>query len=101
MPLASGSLKAQLRRAERMRKLRAFALVLPLLLFLIVTFVVPILDMLRLAVVDRDLATVWPHVASGTLKPAIDTIFPLDRAPDAHRLMESGDHVGKIVLEIG
>ena len=63
MPLASGSLKAQLRRAERMRKLRAFALVLPLLLFLIVTFVVPILDMLRLAVVDRDLAAVWPHVA--------------------------------------
>jgi len=24
-----------------------------------------------------------------------------DRAPDAHRLMESGNHVGKIVLEIG
>ena len=45
-----------------MRKLRAFALVLPLLVFLIVTFVVPILDMLRLAVVDRDLAAVWPHV---------------------------------------
>jgi len=55
-------LKAQLRRAQRMRKLRAFALVLPLLLFLLLTFVAPILDMLRLAVFDNELASVWPQV---------------------------------------
>jgi NADPH:quinone reductase-like Zn-dependent oxidoreductase len=35
------------------------------------------------------------------LKPVIDTVFAFDQAPDAHRLMESGNHVGKIVLEIG
>jgi putative spermidine/putrescine transport system permease protein len=56
------SLKARLRRAERMRKLRAFALVAPLLLFLFLTFVVPILDMLRLSVYDTELASVWPNV---------------------------------------
>jgi putative PIG3 family NAD(P)H quinone oxidoreductase len=45
--------------------------------------------------------TVWPHVAEGRLKPVIDSTFPLERAADAHRRMESGDHVGKIVLEVG
>jgi putative spermidine/putrescine transport system permease protein len=56
------SLKAQLRRADRMRKLRSFGLVAPLLLFLLLTFVAPILDMLRLSVYDTELSLVWPHV---------------------------------------
>ena len=55
----------------------------------------------KTAVADELARTVWPHVAAGALKPVIDTVFPFDQAPDAHRLMESGDHVGKIVLEIG
>ena len=41
---------------------------------------------------------VWPHVAAGRLKPAIDTTFPLVEAAAAHARMEAGDHVGKIVL---
>jgi NADPH:quinone reductase len=44
---------------------------------------------------------VWPEVAAGRLKPVIDTCFPLARAADAHRRMEAGEHVGKIVLTIG
>jgi len=55
----------------------------------------------KTAVADELAQTVWPHVAAGVLRPVIDTVFPFERAPDAHRLMESGDHVGKIVLEIG
>ncbi|WP_374410181.1 NAD(P)H-quinone oxidoreductase [Novosphingobium colocasiae] len=43
---------------------------------------------------------VWPLVADGALRPVMDTAFPLDRAADAHRRMEAGDHVGKIVLEV-
>ena len=54
----------------------------------------------KTAVADELARNVWPHVAAGNLKPVIDTVFPFDRAPDAHRLMESGEHVGKIVLEI-
>ncbi|WP_375398803.1 NAD(P)H-quinone oxidoreductase [uncultured Sphingomonas sp.] len=50
------------------------------------------------AVAEELARTVWPHVAAGELKPAIDRVFPLARAPDAHRRMEAGDHVGKIVL---
>ena len=52
-------------------------------------------------VADEIHRTVWPHVAEGRLKPAIDSIFPFARAADAHRRMESGQHVGKIVLTIG
>ena len=55
----------------------------------------------KTAVADELAQTVWPHVAAGKLKPVIDKVFPLAQAPDAHRRMESGDHVGKIVLEIG
>jgi len=41
---------------------------------------------------------VWPLFASGQLRPIIDSAFPLAQATDAHRLMESGRHTGKIVL---
>ena len=41
---------------------------------------------------------VWPMAAEGRLKPVIDAVFPLERAADAHRRMEEGGHVGKIVL---
>jgi len=44
---------------------------------------------------------VWPMVISGELKPIVQAIFPLEEAASAHRLMESGGHVGKIVLQVG
>jgi putative PIG3 family NAD(P)H quinone oxidoreductase len=43
---------------------------------------------------------VWPAVEAGELRPVIDSVFPLAAAADAHRRMESGDHVGKIVLQV-
>lgn len=51
-------------------------------------------------VADEIAGTVWPFVAAGQLKPVIDSVFPLAQAADAHRRMESGEHVGKIVLEM-
>ena len=44
--------------------------------------------------------TVWPMVSDGMLKPEMDKSFPLTEAAAAHAHMESGDHVGKIVLEV-
>jgi putative PIG3 family NAD(P)H quinone oxidoreductase len=43
---------------------------------------------------------VWPLLESGRVRPVIDSTFPLERAGDAHRRMESGAHVGKIVLTL-
>ena len=52
-------------------------------------------------VADELARTVWPHVEAGRLKPVIDSVYPLSDAAGAHALMDSGAHVGKIVLEIG
>ena len=43
---------------------------------------------------------IWPLVEAGRIKPVIDSSFPLERAADAHRRMESGAHIGKIVLTL-
>lgn len=43
---------------------------------------------------------VWPLVESGQVRPVIDRTFPLAAAAEAHRRMESSEHVGKIVLTI-
>jgi NADPH:quinone reductase len=42
----------------------------------------------------------WPLFTSGHIRPVIDSAFPLEKAADAHRLMESGKHTGKIILEM-
>src|SRR4029079_5325731 len=52
-------------------------------------------------VADEIAKTVWPYVEGGRLKPVIDRVFPLAEAAAAHARMESGEHVGKIVLEVG
>jgi putative PIG3 family NAD(P)H quinone oxidoreductase len=44
---------------------------------------------------------VWPLVESGAVKPVIHATFPLARAADAHRVMEAGEHIGKLVLIAG
>jgi NADPH:quinone reductase-like Zn-dependent oxidoreductase len=41
---------------------------------------------------------VWPLLDSGTVRPIIHQTFPLEQAADAHRLMESSSHIGKILL---
>lgn len=51
-------------------------------------------------VADEIARTVWPYAEGGRLRPVIDSVFPLDRAAQAHARMESGDHVGKIVLSV-
>src|SRR5437868_9643038 len=51
-------------------------------------------------VADEIAKTVWPYVEGGRLKPVIDSTFPLERVAEAHARMESGGHVGKIVLEV-
>jgi putative PIG3 family NAD(P)H quinone oxidoreductase len=44
---------------------------------------------------------VWPQLSSGAITPPPQTVFPLSRAAEAHRHLESGDNLGKIILEVG
>lgn len=43
---------------------------------------------------------IWPLVEAGRIKPVIYKTFALEQAADAHRLMESSQHIGKIVLSV-
>jgi NADPH2:quinone reductase len=43
---------------------------------------------------------VWPLLSAGRVRPVICKTFPLAEASAAHRLMESSQHVGKIVLTL-
>ncbi|HEU0158887.1 MAG TPA: NAD(P)H-quinone oxidoreductase [Hyphomicrobiaceae bacterium] len=45
-------------------------------------------------------AKVWPLLAAGKVQVVLDSTFPLLQAADAHRRMETGEHVGKIVLTV-
>ena len=54
----------------------------------------------RVAIVAAVERHVMPLFASGAIRPVIDSVFPLANAADAHRRMESGDHIGKILLSV-
>jgi len=43
---------------------------------------------------------VWPLIEAGKFRPVVHAVFPLDLAADAHALMETGAHIGKIVLAV-
>jgi NADPH2:quinone reductase len=43
---------------------------------------------------------IWPLIEAGRIKPEIYKTFPLEQAAEAHRLMETSQHIGKIVLTL-
>lgn len=43
---------------------------------------------------------VWPHFNDGTLKPVVHKVFPFEKAAEAHRDMQAGGHIGKLLLQI-
>lgn len=51
--------------------------------------------------IARELEThVWPLLSSGKVAPVIDRTFPLEQAAEAHRVLESGEVIGKLVLVV-
>ena len=53
------------------------------------------------AAIARSVAErVWPLIASGQIKPAPETRFPLEQVAEAHRYLESGEHTGKVILVV-
>jgi putative PIG3 family NAD(P)H quinone oxidoreductase len=51
-------------------------------------------------VADAVRKNIWPLLAAGRVRPTIHATFPLAQASEAHRLMETSNHIGKIVLTI-
>src|SRR5271165_4042740 len=54
----------------------------------------------KAAVADAVRRNVWPLLAAGRVRPVIYATFPLAEASEAHRLMETSKHIGKIVLTV-
>ncbi len=54
----------------------------------------------KTAIRDALLSNIWPELASRRLRTHVFATFPLMQAGDAHRLMESSAHMGKIVLQV-
>jgi putative PIG3 family NAD(P)H quinone oxidoreductase len=52
----------------------------------------------RKALSQELLEKVWPLIHNGKYKPVIYATFAYDKAPEAHTLMESSQHIGKIIL---
>lgn len=43
---------------------------------------------------------VWPHIARGAIRPVVDRVLPITDAAEAHRVVEAGGHVGKVLLQV-
>ena len=52
------------------------------------------------AIRDGLLSTAWPLLEAGKVAPVIHAVLPLEKVADGHRMMEEGDHIGKIVMTI-
>jgi NADPH:quinone reductase-like Zn-dependent oxidoreductase len=54
----------------------------------------------KAAIARSVLDKVWPLLENGAIAPVINETFPLAQAAKAHQLMESSEHIGKIVLTL-
>lgn len=57
-------------------------------------------DAFKAAIANQLLEKVWPLLSSGRIKPVIHSTFALTEAALAHQLMESSQHIGKIILTV-
>lgn len=55
----------------------------------------------KAAVVAGLLQDFWPHVASGRITPVVYRELPIDDVAEAHRLLEDGEAIGKVILKVG
>ena len=54
----------------------------------------------KAAVVASVREHVWPRIEAGEVRPVVDRVLPIAQAADAHRLVESSGHVGKVLLAL-
>jgi putative PIG3 family NAD(P)H quinone oxidoreductase len=54
----------------------------------------------KAAIVAAVRERVWPLVESGAVRPVVDRVIPMRDAADAHRVVEAGDNIGKVLLAV-
>jgi putative PIG3 family NAD(P)H quinone oxidoreductase len=54
----------------------------------------------KAGVVSETHANVWPMIEAGTVRPVVDRVLTLDDAAEAHRLVESSEHIGKVLMRV-
>jgi putative PIG3 family NAD(P)H quinone oxidoreductase len=54
----------------------------------------------KTVMVEEIMAEIYPHLESGTIKPIVDSIYPLEQVEQAQGHMEGGQHMGKIILKM-
>ena len=52
------------------------------------------------AICAQVVGDIWPLLGDGTIRPTEHRIYPLAQAAEAHARLESGDHIGKIILQV-
>ncbi|MGJ0485825.1 MAG: NAD(P)H-quinone oxidoreductase [Methylomicrobium sp.] len=57
-------------------------------------------DLFKQQIAEKLQEKVWPLLSSGKISPVIDSVFGLDEAARAHERLESGQHIGKIILKV-
>ena len=49
---------------------------------------------------ERFMAQFWPQLTDGTIKPIIDSVYPIAQANEAHQQMAENQNIGKIILKV-
>jgi len=57
-------------------------------------------DLSKAQIASELFRNVWPLLSNGRLKPVINSVFELEDVTSAHLLMESSQHIGKILLKV-
>ena len=54
----------------------------------------------KAAIVAAVRARVWPWISDGSVRPVVDRVLPMAEAAEAHRVVDAGEHIGKVVLAV-
>ena len=55
---------------------------------------------MKALIVAETTASVWPMIEAGTVRPIIDRVLSIDDCIEAHRLVESSEHIGKVIMRL-
>ncbi|MPN12258.1 hypothetical protein SDC9_159572 [bioreactor metagenome] len=55
---------------------------------------------MKAAILEQLVERVWPKIEDGSIRPAVYKVLPIQRAEEAHAILQNGENVGKVVLKV-